>query len=301
MKTLKYMFMGIMLFIFIPFCGSQTTVNNIQTIHLRSVTENASKKLLAKSKDILLRRLEMMSLQNSRIIQDDARSELVITIPDTINRGTLLDILQIQGHLNFYETINRQEVMNYFRKQSSGCIQDAFASLHINDSLHTGSEPVLGISLAKDTLAINSCFASKEVRTLLPKQVKLLWTNYPVENKNYFLYCISASDKTFNEQNILEAHADFANPDQPTLCISFKVKVWKLLQNTTIRNTNKQIALVIDNKVYFAPRISGEIPHGQISLTGSGLSKIEVRKIVAIISSGVLPLKFFVTGNNQQK
>jgi len=297
MKTLKYMFMGIMLFIFIPFCGSQTTVKNVQTIHLRSVTENVSKKLLAESKDILLRRLEMMSLQNSRIIQDDARPELIITIPDTMNRGTLLDILLIRGHLNFYETRNRQEILNCFSKKSSGCLQKAFTLLHLNDSLHFTSEPILGIAMAKDTAEINSCLASKEVRSLLPKEVKLIWTNYPVENDHYFLYCISASEKTLNERNILEAHADFANPEHPALCITFKEKVWGSLKNTTMRNVNKPIVLVIDNKVYFAPRISGEIPHGKISLTGSGLSKSEVRKIVAIISNGVLPLKFIVAGD----
>jgi len=61
---------------------------------------------------------------------------------------------------------------------------------------------------------------------------------------------------------------------------------------------NKSIAFVIDNNVYSAPRILGEIPHGKISLTGGGFSKTEVRKLVAIISNGILPLKFTVVSNN---
>jgi hypothetical protein len=298
MKTLRYILMGVMLIIIIPFCNSQTTVKNEQVIRLQSVTKNSSTKLLSESKEILLKRLAMMNLRNIQIIQNDTKSELVITVRDTINSETLSDILLIQGHINFYETMNRQEVLKYFGKQLPGCIQDAFTLLHLRDSIHLGSEPILGIAGAKDTTSINSCLTSKEIRSLFPEQLRLLWAIYPGENKQYFLYCISSSDNTFNEQNIMEAHADFANPEYPTLCITFKEKVWTLWKDVTIRNINKPIAFVIDNKVYFAPKIRGEIPHGKISLTGGGFSPTAVRKLVAIISNGVLPLKFIVVANN---
>jgi SecD/SecF fusion protein len=225
------------------------------------------------------------------------RSELVITVKDTINPETLSDILLIQGHLNFYETVNKEEVLKYFRKKSSVCIQDAFTLLHLRDSIHLKSEPILGIAGAKDTISINTCFSSKEVKALLPRYLRLLWTIYPGDNKQYFLYCVSSSDKHFNEQNIIESHADFEDPEHPTLCITFKEKVWKLWENATIRNMNKSVTLVIDDKVYSAPRILGEIPHGKISLTGGGFSKTEVRKLVAVISNGTLPLKFTVVSN----
>jgi SecD/SecF fusion protein len=194
--------------------------------------------------------------------------------------------------------MNRQEILKSLEKQSTGCIQDAFTLLHLRDTIHSRPEVILGIADGKDTISINSCFTSKEVRALLPKQLRMLWTIYPAGDKLYNLYCISSSAKTFNGQDILEAHADFENPEQPTLCISFKEKVWKLWKDATIRNMNKSIAFVIDDKVYFAPRILGEIPHGKISLTGGGFSKTEVRKLVAIISNGILPLKFIVAGNN---
>jgi SecD/SecF fusion protein len=298
MKTLRYILSGIMLIIFIPFCNSQTLVKNEQVITLQSVTKHASNKLLSEAKEILLRRLACMNLRNIQITQNDTKSELVITVRDTINSETLSDILLIQGHLNFYETMNRQEVLKFFGKQSRSCIQDAFTSLHLRDTIRSRSESILGIARAKDTISINSCFTSKEVRALLPETLKLLWTIYPGYDKLYNLYCISSSDKTFNERSIMEAHADFTNPERPILCITFKEKVWKLWENTTIRNMNKPIAFVIDDKVYFAPRILGEIPHGKISLTGGGFSKTEVMKLIAIISNRALPLKFIVVGNN---
>jgi SecD/SecF fusion protein len=288
--------MGIMLIMIIPFCNSQTTEKNERTT-LKSITKNTSEELLAESKDILQKRLEFMGLRKFQIIQNNAAAELVITVKDTINRETLLDILLLRGHVNFYETMNRQQALNRFGKNSMGCVQDAFFSLHVSDSLHLPNGSILGYAGANDTNAISECFASKNVKALFPKKLELLWTVYAGDSKQFFLYCISESDKTFNEQNISEAHPDYSDPEHPVLSITFKEKVWNSLKYATIRNMNKPIALVIDSKVYFAPRIMGEIPHGKISLSGGGFSKTEVRKLAAILSNGALPLKFIITAN----
>lgn len=96
----------------------------------------------------------------------------------------------------------------------------------------------------------------------------------------------------------MEAHADFENPEHPTLCISFKEKVWKLWEVTTVKNMNKPIAFVVDNKVCAAPHVMDKILYGKISLAGGGFSKTEVRKLVAIISSVTLPLKYTILSNN---
>jgi preprotein translocase subunit SecD len=89
-------------------------------------------------------------------------------------------------------------------------------------------------------------------------------------------------------------HADLNNPEYPTLCITFKENKWKVWENMTTRNMNKPVAFIMDDKVYSAPQIKDTISHGKISLTGSGFSKTEVRKLVAVISSGPVPLKFTI-------
>jgi hypothetical protein len=301
MKTFKYILTGIMLFFIISICGSQTSEINEQVITLQSVTKTTSIKLLSQSKEIMLKRLANMNFRNIQITQNDATSELVIINRDTIDREALLDIVLVEGHVNFFETISRQEVLKYFGKQSSDCIQKAFTLLHVKDSLRLGSEPILGFAHAKDTIAINKCLSSKDIRDILPKHIKLLWTSYPADQDQYFLYCISTTEKTFNGENIEEAHADPSNPEHPVLCISLKENVWPLWKEATARNIDNIVTLVIDGKVCFAPRIRSEIPHGKISLTGRGISLFEVRKLAAIISNGTVPVKFKVVENNQAK
>ena len=210
MKTLRYILLGIMLITIIPVCNSQTPEKTKQVITLKSVPENAPSKLLAESKEILARRLGFMGLRDVQITPNNKKSELVITVGDTISNVTLSEILLIQGYVSF------------------------------------------------------------KVDTIL----------------------------VLNKENLLEVHADFNNSEYPTLCITFKENKWKVWENLTARNMNKPIAFVVDDKVYSTPQIADKISHGKISLTGGGLSKAEVRKLVAIISSGPVPLKFTNVSKN---
>lgn len=101
-----------------------------------------------------------------------------------------------------------------------------------------------------------------------------------------------------NKEDFMDVHPDFVNPGQPALCITIKENRWKVWENMTARNMNKPVAFVLDDKVYSAPRITDKISHGKISLTGSGFSKAEIEKLVAVITSGPVPLKFIIVSKN---
>jgi preprotein translocase subunit SecD len=210
MKALKYFVTGIMLIAFIPFCQARIPAKNKQVITLQSVPGNAPADLLAGSKEILVRRLESLGIRDVQVTQVNAKSELVVTVVDTISPGALSEILLIRGDV---------------------------------------------------------CFKADSVLVL-------------------------------NRDNLSEVHANLDNPALPELCISFKEKDWKVWENMTIRNLNKPVALIVDDKVYASPQIMEPISHGKISLTGNGLSKAEVLKLVAIISNGPVPLKFTVVMTN---
>jgi len=104
--------------------------------------------------------------------------------------------------------------------------------------------------------------------------------------------------ESIHEQDVKEAHGDFTDPGLAVLCITLKEEAWKRWENETIRHKNQPVDFVIDNKVYGSPWIADKIPHGQISLSGSGFSKDGVRKLAAILSGGTLPLKFTMVDNH---
>ncbi|MCX6269348.1 MAG: hypothetical protein NTW16_18680 [Bacteroidetes bacterium] len=213
MKTLRYILWGIMLITIIPVCNSQTSVKTKQVIILLSVPGNAPGKLLSDSKEILSQRLGFMSLRDVQITQNNEKSELVITVGDTISNETLSEIILIQGYVSF----------------------------------------------KADSILV------------------------------------------INKKEFQEVHANFDNPDQPALCFTLKENKRKEWENMTAGNMNKPVAFVIDDKVYSVPRIMDKISHGKISLTGGGFSKSEVRKLVAVISSGPVPLKFTIVSKNERR
>jgi preprotein translocase subunit SecD len=118
MKALRYILLGIMLITIIPVCSSQTPVKNKQVITLQSVPENAPGKLLAESKEILSRRLEFMSCRDFKITQNNAKSELVITVGDTIAAETLSELLVTRGHVGFKAdtilVLNKENLLEVF-------------------------------------------------------------------------------------------------------------------------------------------------------------------------------------------
>ena len=101
MKTLKYLFLGIMLIAFVPFCNSQVPVKSKHVITLQSVPANASDKALSESREILMQRLTFMNVRDVQISKNSAKSELVITLSDTISQTTLSEILLARGNVSF--------------------------------------------------------------------------------------------------------------------------------------------------------------------------------------------------------
>ena len=210
MKTLKYILLGILFISIVPVCKSQTSIKSKQVVALQSVPGNAPAKLLAESKEVLMRRLTCINLHDVQIAQNNAKSELVITVGDTISKAALSEILLIQGNVSFK---------------------------------------------ADTTLFLD-------------------------------------------RENLLKVVANFDDPKQPALCITLNENKWKVWEDITTRNMNKPVAFVIDGKEYAAPQIVEPISHGMISLTGGGFSGSEVGKLVAIISSGPLPLKFNIVSTH---
>jgi preprotein translocase subunit SecD len=100
MKTLRYLLLGIMLIAFVPLCNSQQ-IKNKQVITLQSLPANASEKLLSESREILLQRLTLMNVRDARVMKNTAKSELEITVVDTISPHTLSEILLVQGNVRF--------------------------------------------------------------------------------------------------------------------------------------------------------------------------------------------------------
>ncbi len=155
---------------------------------------------------------------------------------------------------------------------------------------------VVGSANVKDTAVVNKYLAMKEVRELLPadmRYAKFLWDAKPAQNTEVIsLFAIKS-----NRQDVAPIEGDVVSDasqvfDQlganPEVSMSMNSKGTKQWAKMTEENTGKFVAVVLDNLVYSAPIVNGKIPNGRTSISG-GFTVEEAQDLANALKSGKLP------------
>jgi SecD/SecF fusion protein len=162
--------------------------------------------------------------------------------------------------------------------------------------------PVVGYSAQKDTAKVNALLNQADIKSVIPSNVKLLWGIKAIspESKVFQLYAIKPTG--INGQPALEgdvisnAREDIdqrGNPEVTMTMNSDGAREWKRITAAAAgspqsEDDNKCIAIVLDNSVYTAPRVSGEIPNGVSSISGS-FTIDETKDLANVLKAGKLP------------
>jgi SecD/SecF fusion protein len=159
--------------------------------------------------------------------------------------------------------------------------------------------PVVGFVAQKDTAKVNALLSSPAIKSIIPASIKLFWGVKPVseESKVFELYAIKVSkvDGTpaLGGDVISDARDDFdqrGNPEVVMVMNTEGAREWKSITALASADPNnkKSVAIVLDNNVYSAPTVQGEIPNGISSISGS--FKVEDTKDLAnVLKAGRLP------------
>ncbi len=152
--------------------------------------------------------------------------------------------------------------------------------------------PVVGYTAAKDTARVN--FMLAQLKNVLPKNLKLLWTVKSLEKNNpvHQLVALKVSSRDMTAalggDVIVDARQDFSQSGGNEIAMSMNstgAKTWKRL---TADNIGKSIAIVLDDYVYSFPTVQGEIPNGRSSITGN-FTLEEAKDLANILKAGKLP------------
>ncbi|MBR1798590.1 MAG: protein translocase subunit SecDF [Bacteroidales bacterium] len=160
--------------------------------------------------------------------------------------------------------------------------------------------PIVGYAHAKDTAAINTMMAKAVGKTNGGSvRVKYLW-GAKAETKNFkfygddvfVLYGIEVTSRDgsplLDGGRISDARQDFSADGKIEISMTMNsdgAREWKTITGNNIGNC---IAIVLDDLVYSAPRVNGEIPGGRSQITGD-FSLEEAKDLANILKSGKLP------------
>ena len=154
-----------------------------------------------------------------------------------------------------------------------------------------------------DTATVNDLLAKKEVRALLPSEVryaKFLWDYKPFDNKNVDenteqfigLYAIKSNRKgkpTIEGDVILDAAQVFDQLNKPEVSMTMNSSGTKQWAKMTADNVGKFVAVVLDDYVYTAPSVNQAITGGRTSISGGSMTVAEAEDIATVLKAGKLP------------
>jgi len=150
-----------------------------------------------------------------------------------------------------------------------------------------------------DTATVNSLLNRKEVRALLPKEiryVKFLWdykANKADDGTEFIgLYAIKGNrnDKaTIEGDVILDAGQVFDQLNKPEVSMTMNSIGTKKWAKMTGDNVGGFVAVVLDDIVYTAPSVNQAITGGRTSISGGSMTIEEAKDIATILKAGKLP------------
>jgi SecD/SecF fusion protein len=155
----------------------------------------------------------------------------------------------------------------------------------------------------KDTAEINAIFSRPEIRNLLPRNVSVYWGNKPEKQDRqsvtevpkldlYFLETGRSGKPKLTGEVISNARQELDQNGRYAISMTMNATGTKIWAKMTAEAANKQprgrIAIVLDNTVYSAPYVQGEIPNGNSQITGNFTIE-EAKDLANVLKAGSLP------------
>ncbi|MDR2927632.1 MAG: protein translocase subunit SecDF [Cytophagaceae bacterium] len=180
--------------------------------------------------------------------------------------------------------------------------------------------PAVGLVAGRDTAKVNYYFSLDQVRSALPRDLRLMWSVKAVSKRDLERWMVAPNSKetyyelvaiklthdgraplegdavsnarmTTNNQNTFEISMSMTGEGSKTWARLTKANMPGSSRSITLQDGSrpgKSIAIVLDGYVYSFPTVQNEISGGQSSITGN-FTPAEATDLANILKSGKLP------------
>jgi SecD/SecF fusion protein len=148
----------------------------------------------------------------------------------------------------------------------------------------------------RDTITINRIIKNERYKSFLPRDLKLLWGVKPVKADDgsqllelYAIKTTRGTDQAPLEGDVVtDARQTLDQTSRPAVSMQMNAEGARKWRKLTSENIGRRIAVVLDDYVYTAPMVNGEIPTGQSEISGN-FNIQEAQDLANILKSGSLP------------
>ena len=153
----------------------------------------------------------------------------------------------------------------------------------------------------KDTSVINRILKRPDIKGLIPRDIAFFWDvkandDYTPNVKDditlNFVRVARGGKPLLTGETIVDARLDYDQFARPSVSMRMNAagsKLWgKVTAQAAALSPQGRIAIVLDNFVYSAPTVQGEIPNGNSQITGN-FTVDEAKDLALILKAGSLP------------
>ena len=148
----------------------------------------------------------------------------------------------------------------------------------------------------KDTSKVIRMLQKQQIDQLFPKTFKVAWDIKPVVDQNtgeelltlYFLKVARGGKAPLEGDVITDARQSIDQYGKPSVSMQMNTAGSKKWRKLTGENVGRRIAIVLDNYVYSAPNVNGEIPNGNSEISGN-FTLEEAKDLATVLRAGSLP------------
>ena len=219
---------------------------------------------------------------------------ILVELPGVKEPERVRKLLQGTASLEFWPTMAAAEVYEQLVEADRIIAADSTAkTLKSLLNYERNSHARIGVAHRSNMALINSYLENPEVKKVLNKNFRPMWSAKPVEgSEDYFeLVAIRADQETapLDGEAVESARPQFSR-DGGDAEVSMTMtregaKTWARL---TSDNVGKQIAIVLDGLVYSYPNVNEKIEGGQSSITGN-FTPEEAQDLANVLECGKLP------------
>jgi SecD/SecF fusion protein len=272
------------------------TYSNPELIQNLYTADNMLRNYLATEKELAAANAseeETAAATEEDIVEEPAEEDLLLE--DLVEEGD-------SGELSLIEQIEADTTTADSLPQN---IADAYPLLSVLAPMqhpetrqpYPGS--MIGRAHFKDTAKINRYLRIAQDKQIFPREVRFMWSAIPVMDDNnkptevYYLYAIKVRSRDgrppLNGDVIVTASQEFDNATgNAYVLMSMDAEGTRKWAHITKENIDKEIAIVMDNRVYSAPTVQNEITGGSSQITGT-FTPNEAQDLANLLKSGKLP------------
>ncbi len=259
--------------------------------------------------NVLRNRIDQFGVVSPNIqVLQGKDGQILLELPGVKDHERVRDLLQRSANLEFYETYRAEELASSFNTLLNRIANDTTVNAApLMALLSQGASYGATVGYAQDAkamAAIDAVLASPAAKNLLPSDLRLRWAVKPTvrtdasgkeTNFGFALYSLRANGgkAALDGKAVSDASSNYDPLRGNEVSMRMNSEGARNWARITGQNVGKQVAIVLDDKVYSAPNVNDKIEGGSSSITGDFTIE-EARDLANVLKSGKMDAKVHI-------